>query len=168
MRKFPYKTWLCAAILLLMPWVAQAAGLGKLTVLSALGQPLSAEIELMSVQKDELSTLTARIASPEAFQQANIQYSPALLGARLSVERRADGRPYIRIVSLRPLSEPFIDVLVELSWAQGRLVREYTALVDPPGYTPDARLRPVAVTPIRPASANRHRRLRRRHNPPRP
>ena len=151
MHEFPYKTWLCAAVFLLVPWVAQAAGLGKLTVLSALGQPLAAEIELVSVQKDELSTLTARIASPEAFQQANIQYSPALLGARLSVERRADGRPYIKILSLRPLNEPFIDVLVELSWAQGRLVREYTALIDPPGYAPTTPVTSPAAPPAPPA-----------------
>ncbi len=94
-------------IFLLCPWVAHAAGLGKLTVLSALGQPLSAEIDLVSVQKDEFNSLTARIASPEAFQQANIQYSPALIGVRLSVERRADGRPYIKIVSHAPGQRAF-------------------------------------------------------------
>ncbi len=150
-REFPYKTWLLAGVFLLMPWVAHAAGLGKLTILSALGQPLSAEIDLVSVHKDELSSLTARIASPEVFQQANIQYSPALFGVRLSIERRADGKPYIKIISTRPLNEPFIDLLVELSWAQGRLVREYTALIDPPGYTPAAPIAaatpPVAVAP---------------------
>jgi len=147
-REFPYKTWILAGVFLLMPWVAHAAGLGKLTILSALGQPLSAEIDLVSVQKDELSTLTARIAAPEAFTQANIQYSPALIGVRLTVERRADGKPYIKIISTRAVNEPFIDLLVELSWAQGRLVREYTALIDPPGYTPTVPVAPsVAITP---------------------
>ena len=92
MRKFPYKTWLWAGIFLLYPWVAYAAGLGKLTVLSSLGQPLSAEIDLTSVQKDELTTLSARVAPPDAFQQANMQYSPALIGVRMSIERRSDGR----------------------------------------------------------------------------
>ena len=121
-----------------MPWVAHAAGLGKLTILSALGQPLSAEIDLVSVQKDELATLAARLAAPEAFTQANIQYSPALVGVRLSIEKRAQGQPYIKISSSRPVNEPFLSLLVELSWAQGRLVREYTALVDPPGFTPGA------------------------------
>ncbi len=147
MRKFPYKTWLLAGILLLMPCVAHAAGLGKLTILSALGQPLLAEIDLVSVQKDELSTLTARIAAPEAFRQANIQYSPALIGVRLSVEQRADGTPYLKIISTRPVNEPFIDLLVELSWAQGRLLREYTALIDPPEFTSPSPAPSVAVTP---------------------
>ena len=145
MRKIPYKTWLWAGIFLLYPWVAHAAGLGRLTVLSALGQPLSAEIELVSVQKDELATLSARVATPEAFQQANIQYSPALIGMRLNVERRSDGRSYIKLISTRPINEPFLSVLIELSWAQGRLLREYTALIDPPGYTPA--VPPVASAP---------------------
>jgi len=137
-QKMPYKTWLLAAILVLMPWAAHAAGLGKLTVLSALGQPLSAQIDLVSVQKDELATLSARIAAPEAFTQANVQYSPALVGARVSIEKRAQGQPYIKITSSRAINEPFLSVLVELSWAQGRLVREYTALIDPPGFAPGA------------------------------
>ena len=148
MRKFPYKTWLLAAVLLLTPWAAQAAGLGRLTILSALGQPLSAEVELISVQRDELSTLSARLASPEAFTQAGVQYNPALSGARLSIEKRADGRPYIRITSARPLNEPFIDLLIELSWAQGRLVREYTALIDPP-----ADIAPPVATVVPPSVA---------------
>ncbi|MDO8594992.1 MAG: FimV/HubP family polar landmark protein [Sulfuricaulis sp.] len=152
MRKIPYKTWLWAGTLLVLPWLAHAAGLGKLTLLSALGQPLLAEVELISVQGDELATLKARIASPEAFTKANVQYSPALIGVRLSIERRSDGRPYLKIISTRPVNEPFIDLLVELSWAQGQLVREYTALIDPSGYTPGA---PIvqAVPPVEPAPA---------------
>ncbi len=159
MRKFPYKTWLLAGVLLLTPWAAQAAGLGRLTILSALGQPLSAEVELISVQRDELSTLSARLASPDAFTQAGVQYSPALSGARVSIEKRADGRPYIRITSPRPLNEPFIDLLIELSWAQGRLVREYTALIDPPAdiappvatVVPPSVAQAQPVTPVAPA-----------------
>ena len=151
MRKTPYKTWLVVGFFLLMPWVAHAVGLGKLTILSALGQPLLAEVELVSVQTDELATLVARLARPEAYTQANISYSPALVGVRLSIERRAGGQPYIKIISTRPVNEPFIDLLVELNWTQGRLVREYTALIDPIGYTPAEPIAPVApsvaVTP---------------------
>ena len=150
MRKTPYKTWLLAGFLLLTPWVAHAAGLGKLTIVSALGQPLLAEVDLVSVQPGELATLTARLAPPEAFTKANIAYSPALVGVRMSIERRADGQAYIKIISTRPINEPFLDLLVELSWAQGRLVREYTALVDPVGYAPTVPAEPVApaVPPV--------------------
>lgn len=132
-------------MLLVLPGVAHAAGLGKLTIVSALGQPLLAEVDLISVQEHELATLKVRIASPEAFTMANVQYSPALIGVRLSIERRSDGRPYVKIISTRPVNEPFIDLLVELSWPQGLLVREYTALIDPPGYTPGAPI--VQVVP---------------------
>lgn len=151
MRKTPYKIWLLAGFFLLMPWVADAAGLGKLIILSALGQPLLAEVDLVSVQTGELATLIARLAPPEAFTQAEVSYSPALVGVRMSIERRADGQPYIKIISTRPVNEPFINLLVELSWPQGRLVREYTALIDPIEYTPVAPVAPVvpsvAVTP---------------------
>jgi pilus assembly protein FimV len=131
-RKMPYKTWFLAGMFLLAPLVSEAAGLGKLTILSALGQPLSAEIDLVSVQKDELSSLVIRLAPPESFTRANITFSPALIGARLSIEKRADGQPYAKITSSRSVNEPFISMLIELSWARGRLVREYTALIDPP------------------------------------
>jgi pilus assembly protein FimV len=147
-RIFPYKTWVSVVALALMPWMGHAAGLGKLTILSALGEPLNAEIELLSVSKDELATLSARLASPEAFQQAKIPYSPALVGVRFSIDKRADGQPYLRIVSTRPVNEPFIDFLIELNWASGRLLREYTGLVDPPGFgkAPEP-VAPIVVAP---------------------
>lgn len=109
---------------------AHAAGLGKLTVLSALGQPLRAEIELTSVSPDEASGLVAKLASPEAFRTANIEFNPALLSLRFNVEQR-NGRQFIRVSSTQPLNEPFVDLLLELSWNNGRLVREYTFLLDP-------------------------------------
>ncbi len=120
----------------LAPAVGYTAGLGRLTVLSAIGQPLVGEIDLVSVRKEEMSSLQARIASPDAFSSANITFSPALVGARVSIERRPSGQPYIRISSTRPVEEPFVDLLVELSWSTGRLVREYTALMDPPRVAP--------------------------------
>lgn len=126
--------WLLA-MLLLVPSVASALGMGRLNVLSSLGQTLNAEVELVSVQKEELSTLSARLASPDAYRQANLQYGAAG-GLRFSIETRPGGQLYIKITSVRPLNEPFVNLLIELSWASGRLVREYTALIDPPDYTP--------------------------------
>ena len=115
---------------LVLSSAAHAAGLGKLTVLSALGQPLRAEIELTSVSPDEASGLVAKLASPEAFKNANIEFNPALLSLRFNVEQRG-GRQFIRVSSSQPLNEPFVDLLLELSWNNGRLVREYTFLLDP-------------------------------------
>ncbi|MBB5018802.1 pilus assembly protein FimV [Chitinivorax tropicus] len=104
-----------------------------MTVLSGLGQPLSAEIDLVSVQEDELATLAAKLASPEMFREAQIQYPSHMNGLRFTVEKRANGQRYLKVVSGAPVNEPFIDVLVELSWSTGRLVKEFTALLDPLG-----------------------------------
>ena len=109
---------------------ASAAGLGKLTVLSALGQPLRAEIELTTSAGEDPASMAVKLASPEAFRSANIEFNPALLSLRFVVEQRA-GRQIIRVNSAQPLNEPFVDMLLELSWNNGRLVREYTFLLDP-------------------------------------
>jgi len=120
------------AVLLALPLGVGAAGLGKITVLSALGQPLRAEVDV-TASREELSSLAARVASAEAFKQAGVEYTSALTMIRLTVDRRADGSPFLSMVSDRPLNEPFLDLLVELNWNSGRLVREYTFLLDPPG-----------------------------------
>ncbi len=114
----------------LLSSAASAAGLGKLTVLSALGQPLRAEIELTTTAGEDASSLAVKLASTEAFRAANIEFNPALLSLRFNVEQRA-GRQIIRVTSTQPLNEPFVDMLLELSWNNGRLVREYTFLLDP-------------------------------------
>ncbi|MBZ2208565.1 FimV/HubP family polar landmark protein [Massilia soli] len=133
---------------------AYAAGLGKLTVLSSLGQPLRAEIELTSVSAEESSGLVAKLASPDAFRLANIEFNPALLSLRFAIEQRA-GRQIVRITSSQPLNEPFVDMLLELSWDSGRLVREYTFLLDPAELrtTQPAQVAAPSSTAARPAPA---------------
>jgi pilus assembly protein FimV len=109
---------------------AYAAGLGKLTVMSGLGQPLNAEIELTSVSAEEAKGLVAKLAPADAFRIANIEFNPALLSLRFAVEQRGS-RQFIKITSSQPVNEPFVDMLLELSWSSGKLVREYTFLLDP-------------------------------------
>lgn len=109
---------------------AHAAGLGKLTVQSAMGQPLHAEIELTAVTADEADALVARLAPIEAFRLANIEFNPTLLSLRFAVEQRY-GRKVISVTSSQPINEPFVDMLLELSFNNGRMVREYTFLLDP-------------------------------------
>ena len=125
------KASILAAALAALPIWALAAGLGKITVLSALGQPLRAEVEL-TASREELSSISARLGSHDAFKQAGIEFAPALSGVKVVVDRRSGGQPLIRLASERPVNEPFLDLLIELSWASGRLVREYTFLLDPP------------------------------------
>lgn len=105
--------------------------MGKLNVYSTLGQPLRAEIEL-SATPEELNGMTARLASPDSYKQAGMDFSPTLLGLRFNVEKRGESRSVIRLSSDRPINDPFVDVLLELNWGAGRLVREYTFLLDPP------------------------------------
>lgn len=130
-QSFNLKTLSAGVVAALLFSNVNAAGLGKLTVLSSLGQPLRAEIELTSVSKDEVGALAAKLASPEAFQRANIDFNASLLSLQFAVEQRG-GRQFIRINSTQPLNEPFVDMLMELSGPNGRLVREYTFLLDPP------------------------------------
>jgi pilus assembly protein FimV len=137
--------------LLLMPGLASAAGLGSLNVRSAIGQPFSAEIDLVSVEKEDPASLSVRLASPEDYRKANLQFSPVVAALRLSIERRADGRPYIKITSMRPVNEFVVDLLVELSWPSGRILREYRALLDPPVAEPVAA--PVSVPTPQPVPA---------------
>ncbi|MDD5390688.1 MAG: hypothetical protein PHD37_15215 [Gallionellaceae bacterium] len=122
----------------------EAAGLGKLSVQSALGQPLKAEIELLSVNKDELPGVTARLAGADAFRQARIDRTEALATLRFSVDQRANGQPVIRVSSSAPIADPFLDMLIEVNWNSGRLLREYTVLLDPPA---EARA-PAPVQPV--------------------
>lgn len=111
---------------------AQALGLGRLNVQSALGEVLRAEIDITALTPEEASTLSVRVAGPEAYRAAGVEYNSVLAGTQVVLARRADGRAYLRVQSDRVVQEPFLDVIVELTWSTGRLVREFTLLVDPP------------------------------------
>ncbi len=138
------------ALLAATAFTSHAAGLGRLAVNSALGQPLSAEIELVSLLPGEFEAIAARAASPEAYADAKIEYSPLLRSLKFSAERRADGKPVLKISSSAPINEPFLDVLVEMNWPSGKLVREYPILLDPPGFS-QTRVTPPAVSAAPPA-----------------
>ena len=120
---------------------AQALALGAITVRSALGEPLRAEIEVPQISSEEAATLKASVGSPEAFRAAGVDYPAALAGARVTLQRRANGQAYLRVAGERTVNEPFLGIVIEANWANGRVVRDYTMLVDPPG-----RAAPPAVT----------------------
>ncbi|MBN9131773.1 MAG: hypothetical protein J0H48_00160 [Nitrosospira multiformis] len=108
---------------------SHAADLGRLTVNSVQGQPFKAEIDLVTVTTEEKSSLNAHLASHDVFRKVNVDYSPLLSTFKTTIETHPDGQPYIRITSPQPVDEPFLNILVELNWASGRLLREYTALL---------------------------------------
>ena len=127
--------WAVASSLALAAWplTTEAAGLGKVNVFSALGQPLRAELEIFAT-REELSGMKAQLASPEAFRQAGVDYTATLSGITLSIDKRPNGQPIIRLSSAKPINDPFVDLLLELNWPTGRLLREYTFLLDPPEF----------------------------------
>ena len=137
-----------------------ALGLGRLSVQSTLGETLRAEIDVTSLTPEEAANLKVRIASPDAYRSAGIEYNAVLPSAQATLLRRPDGRAFLRLTSDKIVQEPFVDVILELSWSSGRLVREYTLLFDPPSdralaaapaYAPEASTAPVVSAPA-PAS----------------
>ena len=111
-----------------------AVGMGGINVTTALGEPLKAEIELVAVGKTEKKSLSAHLASPDIFKGAGMDYPANLPKLKFQIEIRTDGEQYIKVTSVQPVNEPFISLLVELDWPSGKLLREYTFLLDPPGY----------------------------------
>jgi pilus assembly protein FimV len=132
-----------ALVLGLQSQDAHALALGRVNVLSALSEPLRAEIDVPELTADEAATLRTSVANPEAFRAAGLEYNAALRDLQISLQRRANGSAYLRLVSNKPINEPFIDLIIEASWASGRLVRDYTMLFDPPNLRATA---PAAVT----------------------
>jgi pilus assembly protein FimV len=130
----------CACLWTSPTW---ALGLGRLTVQSALGETLKAEVDVTSITAEESATLRLRVAPPDAYRAAGVDYNAALSSAQVQAVRRPDGRTVLRITGDRAVTEPFVDVIIEATWATGRLVREYTLLLDPPG----ARTAPPAAAP---------------------
>lgn len=133
-------------------FAVHATGLGNLTLNSYLGQPFKAEIDIVSVNTEDIPSLTAKLASRETFQQSNVDYVPFLFTFQISVENREDGQPYVKITSPQRVVEPFLSMLIELNWSSGRLIREYTVLLDPPEDALEPALPAMQVEPVVPHS----------------
>ena len=153
------KTAIAAAAIALVSLSASSAwalSLGRITVQSALGEPLRAEIDVLDINAEEASSLKAGVASPEAFAAAGLEYNAAMSSLKASLQRRADGRPYIQLVSDKAITDPFVDMIVEASWSSGRILRDYTMLFDPPALKKPAATAPTLAqsTTSTPASAS--------------
>jgi pilus assembly protein FimV len=137
-----------AVCLAFMPIYGFTAGLGKLNVDSGLGEPLKAQIDLLSVTPDELSTLTASIASEEAYAVQGIPRLGVHNSIRVELGKNPDGSPVLRLRSQQPIDDPYLDMLIQVDWASGRLLREYTILLDPPGYKQTVNEEPLTQSAI--------------------
>lgn len=144
-----------AALLALSGSNAMALSLGRITVQSALGEPLSAEIDISDINPDEAASLKVQVASPANFKSAGLDYSPVLTGLRMALQKRPDGRSYLRLSSDRLVQEPFVDLILDAGWQSGRLVRNYTLLFDPPNMrpAPAPAARPILVPLAAPLSS---------------
>src|SRR6202051_2886889 len=118
------------------PSLAWALGLGEIHLNSALNEPMNAEIDLIAASPDELSALRASLADREAFTRYGIDHPQFLSTLTFKVGKGKDGRDVLLVRSSDAIPEPFVTFLVEVNWARGRLMREYTVLLDPPVYTP--------------------------------
>lgn len=151
---------LAAAILsagLIVPGLASALGVGDYNLKSYLNQPLELEIEL--IQTKDLSTeeVLAALASQDEFARAGVERVFFLSDIRFEIQSRTADRMVIVARSSKPVTEPFLNFLMEVQWPQGRLLREYTILLDPPiykaGAAATATAEPVAAAPVAPVQA---------------
>ncbi|MEY4426880.1 MAG: hypothetical protein RL535_1178 [Pseudomonadota bacterium] len=135
----PSKTWRLSAVaaamgaLLTVAHVdANALALGRITSLSSLGEPLVAGIDVPDISDEERSSLKATLASPEAFRIAGMEYNPALASAQITLVRRDNGSSYLLVRSEKIVTDPFVNLVINANWSTGRIVRNYTLLLDPP------------------------------------
>jgi len=135
--------------LLLAPQAAFPLGLGDIRLNSALNEPLSAEIDLVAPTAEELGSLSAQLAPRELFQRVGIDRPAFLDTVHFQVGRGRDGRNVLLVSSAAPISEPFVTFLVEVNWPRGRLLREYTVLLDPPVFAPEEAAMPAPVAAAR-------------------
>lgn len=122
---------LAISMVIAYPATLQALGLGELHSSSQLDQPLNAQIDLLSTNPSEARQLQVRLASPEVFSRVGIE-RPAFLENLKFTPVIQNGKPVIKVTSSAPVSETFLNFLLEVSWPQGQLLKEYTVLLDPP------------------------------------
>jgi pilus assembly protein FimV len=138
---------LLLGLLMATPGMAYALGLGDIKLGSALNQPLVAEIELVGATPEELAQLRAGLASRESFDRYGIDRPQYLSSLQFRVVRDPAGRNVLEVRSSESITEPFLTFLVEVNWPRGRLIREYTVLLDPPVFEQKATPAPAIAAP---------------------
>jgi pilus assembly protein FimV len=142
----------------LWPSSSWALGLGEIHLNSALNEPMNADIDLIAATPDELTALRATLAGRDAFTRYGIDRPQFLSSLTFKVGKGKDGRDALLVRSTDAIPEPFVTFLVEVNWARGRLMREYTVLLDPPVYTPGetaSSAAPVSAPTVTPAPPRR-------------
>ncbi|MGH8646845.1 MAG: type IV pilus assembly protein FimV, partial [Gammaproteobacteria bacterium] len=152
----------CAAgLLLYVPITVLALGLGPMQTNSSLNEPFDAKIPLVAAKVEQLDTLKVGLANRAQFKRAGLDYALTLSDLRFELVQPKTGSDYVRIWSKEPVREPVLDFLLEVNWSSGRLIREFTVLLDPPRYeatssvaphrsaaTASPRVRPTYSSPV--------------------
>ncbi len=137
-----------AAASALSSGMAHALGLGEVTLQSSLNQPLVAEIELLEVRDLASNEVIPTLASPEEFVKAGVDRQYFLTDLKFTPVLKPNGKSVIRVTSSKAVREPYLNFLVEVLWPNGRLLREYTLLLDPPLYSPQTTVAAAPQLPI--------------------
>ncbi|MBL1277563.1 MAG: FimV family protein [Ectothiorhodospiraceae bacterium] len=127
-----------AILAMLIPAAGYALGLGNIAMNSALNQPLNAEIELLSLQRGDLNNLVVKLGSTEDFQRVGADRAFFLTKINFEIIKRKNGTAYVQLTTVQTVTEPFLDFVVEARWPRGRILREFTVLVDPPVLSDEA------------------------------
>jgi pilus assembly protein FimV len=142
-----------AAASALSSGMAQALGLGGLTVKSTLNQPLLAEIELTEVQDLNASQVVPSLATSAEFAQAGVGRVAILDDLTFTPVVNPGGKSVLRITSTKPIRDPYVKFLVQVLWPNGRALREYSLLLDPPKFSPQAAAAAAAGSAQLPSTA---------------
>ncbi len=140
-----------AAASALSSGMAHALGLGELTLKSTLNQPLVAEIELLDIKDLTAAEVVPSLASPEDFAKAGVDRQAFLNDLTFTPVLNASGKSILRVTSSKPLSEPMVKFLVQVMWPNGRLLRDYSVLLDPSKFSPqtaDAAAQPAPAQTV--------------------
>ncbi len=123
-----------ALFLAVFPAATLALGLGNVEVLTTLNEPLRAEIPITGIKPGEVDAIEIRLGTSEQFHRAGIERPFHLTRLKFKVVPDGERKALIEVTTGESVTEPFLNFLVELNWPSGRMIREYTLLLDPPVY----------------------------------
>jgi len=140
------KTALILMVAIALPSAAKSLGLGEIHVDSAINEPLAAEVDIVGASPEDLAGMTASVASDEIFLRFGFDRPAFLSTSTFRISMDGKGQPVLAIRSTDSFTEPLINMLIDLRWRSGELIREYTLLLDPPRFSPDTRFAEVVPT----------------------
>ena len=135
LNSFSWQRWLGHAALVLFFLGSQsvfALTLGRIHAQSAQGQALRAELDIANMSAEEAASVKASIAPETSFAAMGLEYKPLFADIQITLERRSDGSQFFKFLSLSIVNDKYLDMVLEVRWTAGRIVRNFTLLLDPP------------------------------------